>query len=274
MRILIKAFLIGIILATVCMPLAAQSNQPLYIYVPNGSVGGNGGIFSAFKADPTTGALSVVPGSPFQAGGGVGGVAVDPAGRFVYVSSITNDGSKNWLWVFSVDQTTGSLTPLLNSPFPGGGGAIAMDPTGRFLYADDMNPSNSGFALQVYSIDPVSGVPTQLSGSPFPGATPSILTVDPSGNFLYFQSPQSNQYMTTESIDFETGVPTIVDYTVIITSGDPGTPWVAVDPLDRFIATNGTQIFRMNPIYGYPTNPALPAAASGTSVFDPSGRFL
>lgn len=177
MRVSVRIFLLGIILAAVCAPLAAQSSQPMYIYVSNGNGSGALGIFSVFKVDPATGALSVVPGSPFQAGGIVLGIAVDPAGRFVYVSSNTS-GSANGLWVFSVDQTSGSLTPLLDAPFPGAGGAIALDPTGRFLFAQS---GTANHLLSVYSIDPVTGVPTAIAGSPFAAQTASPIAVDPGG---------------------------------------------------------------------------------------------
>ncbi len=113
-----RIFLLWIILAALCAPLAAQSSQPMYIYVPNGQSGNSVGIFSAFKVDPATGALSVVPGSPFQAGGNVGAVAVDPAGRFVYVSSYNYSNPANSLWVFSVDQTTGRLPRCSTRHFP------------------------------------------------------------------------------------------------------------------------------------------------------------
>jgi 6-phosphogluconolactonase len=274
MHVFKKTFFLGIILGALCAPLAAQSSQPMYIYVPNGSglTGNVGGIFSAFKVDPATGALSVVPGSPFQAGEGVGGIAVDPAGRYVYVSSIIN-GSTGALYVFSVDPTTGSLTPISGAPFPGAGGAIAIDPTGRFLYAGEYS-----YDLEVFSIDPVSGVPTSIAGSPFvfPGSedySDSIpIVIDPSGNFVYFQSSITS--LINASINFETGAPTEVGVDPIPLPVGSDTAWVAMDPLDRFVALNGTEILAVSPTNNLLIPPPGATGTSGTSAFDPSGRFL
>ena len=246
----------------------------MYLYVPNegGLLGNAGGIFSAFKVDPATGALSVVPGSPFQAGEAVSDVAVDPAGRYVYVSSIIN-GSTGILYVFSVDPTTGSLTPLSGAPFPGAGGPIAIDPTGRFLYAGVYS-----YDLQVFSIDPVSGVPTPIAGSPFvfPGSedysNSAPFVIDPSGNFVYFQS--SSISLINASINFETGVPTEVGVDPIPTLDGSTTAWVAMDPLDRFVALNGTEILTVSPTNNLLIPPPGATPTFGPSAFDPSGRFL
>ncbi|MGH9678646.1 MAG: lactonase family protein, partial [Candidatus Acidiferrales bacterium] len=241
----------------------------MYIYVPNGSTSGGVGIISAFKVDPTTGALTPVPGSPFQAGSFVSALVADPAGRFVYVSG--NQSYVSGLWVFSVDPVTGSLTPVYGSPFPGPGHGLAIDPTGRFLYADNPNTPNSK-ALEAYSIDPVSGVPTPILGSPFSAPAAFPLVTDAEGNsFYYFVSSQGG--LSTDSIDFETGTPTNVtitsyseNYNVI--------PWFAVDPLDRFVAVNGTSIFEIDAANGRLFAPGPVVQNSGVSVFDASGRFL
>ena len=65
--------------------------------------------------------------------------------NFLYVS---NDGSDN-ISAFSIDTTTGVLTPVPGSPFPTGGSAdglgisLAATPRGRFLYA-----ANAGWLQQ------------------------------------------------------------------------------------------------------------------------------
>lgn len=259
--------LFWVVLAALCVPLAAQSTRPMYIYVPNNQSGNAVGIFSAFQVDPATGALSVVPGSPFPAGIQVTTVATDPAGRFVYASSYSN-GSAKTLYAFSVDPTTGLLTPLLNSPFPGGGDTIVIDPTGRFLYAEGGTP---GFMLSASSLDAVTGVPTLLPGSPFRVNGASPMVVDPSGNFLYYWT---SQFWFTASIDFETGVPAPYDAITVPSPTDPITTSIAMDPLDRFVAIDGTNILPVRPGLGNLGTPLLPAPTSGVSAFDPSGRFL
>lgn len=66
------------------------------------------------------GTLTAVPGSPFTGGGmsgPIGGI-VEPDGKFLYINSpIFN----TCLSGFSIDPTTGALTPLAGSPFPAQG---------------------------------------------------------------------------------------------------------------------------------------------------------
>ncbi len=49
----------------------------------------NGGSndVSAYAVDPASGALTPIAGSPFAAGNGPDSIAVDPTGRFAYVSN-------------------------------------------------------------------------------------------------------------------------------------------------------------------------------------------
>jgi 6-phosphogluconolactonase (cycloisomerase 2 family) len=76
---------------------------------------------SAFTLDSTSGALSVVTGSPFPSGGqgmnhGPLGIAADAGGKYIYVCNASNDIS-----VFTFSAQTGVLTALAGSPFPSGG---------------------------------------------------------------------------------------------------------------------------------------------------------
>ncbi len=65
-----------------------------------------------FSINPTTGALTVIPGSPFSVGNGSGpiDVLVDPTGSFLYT---INDSSNN-VKLFTLDATTGVPTAGAN----------------------------------------------------------------------------------------------------------------------------------------------------------------
>ena len=72
-----------------------------------------------YAIDEVTGALTAVPGSPFPENPTVKGefpwsVAVDPTGKFVYV---TNYYAAN-VRVFAIDENTGALAQVPGSPFP------------------------------------------------------------------------------------------------------------------------------------------------------------
>src|SRR5205085_6437734 len=85
-------------------------------------------------------------------------IATDPTGRFLYVS---NGTSKN-MSAYSINLSTGALTPVPGSPFPDAGGKIAMDPKGRLVYA-----KTGTSAVSVYSPNFFTGALTPVPGSPF-----------------------------------------------------------------------------------------------------------
>jgi 6-phosphogluconolactonase (cycloisomerase 2 family) len=117
---------------------------------------------SAYLVNSSSGALTPIAGSPFSTGPltapGPYGLAVDPSGRFVYVTT-------NGISAFSIDNSTGALTPISGSPFasgPGPSGAF-VHPSGKFLYVTN----NGAGTISGYTIDSTSGTLTPISGSPF-----------------------------------------------------------------------------------------------------------
>lgn len=91
----------------------------------------NGNV-AAFSVNPSSGALTAVPGSPFTAGPNPQRIAVDPSGNFVGVT-IEDAGETPGgdapvpkapavpgtagLYVFQINQQTGALTQVPGSPF-------------------------------------------------------------------------------------------------------------------------------------------------------------
>ena len=83
----------------------------------------------AFAIDAHTGALSVVPGSPFSSNG-ASAVAIDPSGKYL----ITASGSSGTL-AYAIDGGTGALTAVGSVVSGCGGSFMAFEPSGHFLYA-------------------------------------------------------------------------------------------------------------------------------------------
>lgn len=104
-------------------------------------------------------------------------LAMDTAGSFLYVS---NFGS-NTISVFSIDATSGALTPV-GAAFPIGSNALNMklSPSGNVLY---VTVAGSPGAVEAFS-NPSSGNPTFLGSLPT-GTSPYGLAIDPSGTYLY-----------------------------------------------------------------------------------------
>ena len=119
---------------------------------------------SAYAIDATTGVLTTVAGSPF-ATGAVGSlawsVAVDPAGKFVYVVNRSADSVSG----YTINSATGALTAIPGSPFPVGPDphAVAVDPTSKFAYVANFG-SNS---VTAFAINSSTGALTPIAGSPF-----------------------------------------------------------------------------------------------------------
>ncbi len=96
------------------------------------------GIIS-WSIDSATGALTMVSGSPFSAFAynpqfPITGMAVDPAGKFLYACSNQVPAT---IAEFSIDSNTGSLIPLSSSPFSVSlvPQELIVDPSGQFLLA-------------------------------------------------------------------------------------------------------------------------------------------
>ena len=100
-------------------------------------------------------------------------MAVDQTNKYLYVS--TSGGIE----AFSINQTTGQLTPIAGSPF---GTSIpspwteVITPNNSFLY---LLSSKNTARVYAFSIDQTSGALTPLPGSPF--STGRCGTVTPSG---------------------------------------------------------------------------------------------
>ena len=132
------------------------------------------GSISAFAINLATGSLTPIVGSPFSGELDASAVAVDQAGKFLYVANAsTSSGSVS---VFAINPTTGVLTPVIGSPFPPVVGAfsVAVDPAGKFVYA--ITGSFGVFSIIGFSVGQ-SGALTPLVGSPFPSSSPVAIAI-------------------------------------------------------------------------------------------------
>jgi len=110
---------------------------------------------SAYSINSRTGALTPIAGSPFwfpTLNGAPSGLAVDSSGRFLYAT----DSNSNYIVAFSIDNSTGALTPMSGSPFASGVGpwGAFVHPSGKFLYV-----TNNGEAPSLRTLSTVAVVP-------------------------------------------------------------------------------------------------------------------
>ena len=84
-----------------------------------------------YSIDSATGAVTSIPGSPFTVARSpdalsVGGLTIDPSGRFVYVPSAPTQSANSNLYVLSIEPVTGALNAVPGAPFATGSASQAI----------------------------------------------------------------------------------------------------------------------------------------------------
>jgi len=82
-----------------------------YLYTGTGS-----NSVVGFRIDPATGALTLLPASPFASGNNSLAVGTDSSGRFLYAL----DHDDNTISAYTIDAASGALTPITGSPYASG----------------------------------------------------------------------------------------------------------------------------------------------------------
>jgi len=161
-----------------------------------------------FSIDPATGALKPLAGSPVAIQTntfGPGDAAIDPSGRFIYVTNFsvfTGFGGPMYAW--SIDPQTGAVSPIPPfSPTAGPQASVAVDASGKYAVVTTVVTSKTGpNCFAVLGIDPTSGILSQVQGSPF-GGDCGVLVADSSGPYIY----DGSSGVTVYSLDETTGIP-------------------------------------------------------------------
>jgi 6-phosphogluconolactonase (cycloisomerase 2 family) len=171
-----------------------------FLYVSNQ----DDGTISAF----TTGKgdeLKPIPGSPFNSGLRPRSITIDPTGRFAYVvnygvnpyetrevACIGTYGSASGkgctISVFEINQKTGALSPIKDSPFESDGInplMSVMDSYGKYLFIVNVTSND----ISVFEVNSKAGSIRRVQGSPFSTARqPVAAALDWSDAFLYVVS--------------------------------------------------------------------------------------
>jgi 6-phosphogluconolactonase (cycloisomerase 2 family) len=135
-----------------------------YLYVA--SMGGTGGVVG-YSIDPATGALALLPGSPFKnTNGGFSntgdGITIHPNGNWLYMGMV----NQKRVAAFSIDKSTGVLTglgtPVLNNSTTGytdnGGSGANVSPDGLYFYGTAFSTTGTHpKKVIVYEINQLTG---------------------------------------------------------------------------------------------------------------------
>lgn len=242
---------------------------------------------AAYSINTTTGALSKAPGSPYRCGGCIGYIAVAPIGNYLYASTTTNR-----IVGFGIDPSSGSLNPLSGSPFSdpyGPAYPLAVTPNGGILYAGKFTvpTAYSRNNITAFTIDPANGDLSVVPGSPFRNgnAQSEVMTVTPSGNFLYITEGGKTGGEVSAFSATPSGGLTKVSGSPFATGLNPR--WLSVAPNGEFLYVPGlgsdpsipgtVSVYSINPgsgalteIYG---SPYSLSGGPGAVAITPSGAY-
>ena len=193
-----------------------------------------------FSVDADSGALT--PGSVVTEAADLRMGAIDPAGKFFFVTDLT--GGR--VFAYQIDQANGSLSAVVGSPFTvpvnGQPSSEVIGGAGKFLYLELISGGVGAFA-----INSSTGALTDIPGSPFPtiGNEPSFIAADPSGNFIYVSNFQDGS-IDAFAVDANNGVLSTVMGSPFSTAPSPSS--IAVDPSGKFLYVS---IYPDSTIYGF-----------------------
>jgi 6-phosphogluconolactonase (cycloisomerase 2 family) len=187
-------------------------------YNPGGTTTSNanpGWVFA--YAVGSSGSLSPVSGSPYQAGVKPSAVATDPVNRWVYVT----DYASNELIGYTV-LANGSLSFMVNGPFKTGNepASVTVDPRGIYVYvANSLDSTVSGYAIALATGTPSSVVNVTSTAGDTTDTQPVSVVVEPAlGRFVYTANhignsvsgfrlnPDTGALSTLQATPYPTGV--------------------------------------------------------------------
>jgi 6-phosphogluconolactonase len=218
------------------------TNTGDYIYVGNGR-----DTFLAGFGVSSSGALSVLNGSPYNNGVAAQSLAVTPANRFLYA------GTTNGIYAYAINSD-GSIA-VQNS-----GSAVAqdvvatqmqVDSTGNYLLASGFGTGIGAQAIGIYTINTSTGLLTAVGGSPIPlytgnGSTPAVVTptgllITPNNSYVYV----SLGTLGVQILTLGTGGALAAGSSPLLllpisTSTSPSEQGLASDPLSAFLFVSET----------------------------------
>lgn len=260
--------------------VSVQATGGGFLYALVDVSGGPNRIYG-YQVNELTGALTALSGFPVNTGGNGAGftvseqMAYDAANARLYV---INAGS-NTISAYSVNQTTGALTPLPFSPISLGAGnwsCLAVHPSGSPLVVGDSDPTP---ALASFNISSTSAAPA--AGSPFStgSAAPFWCAFSRDGNYVY-TGGNSGTAFAGFSVNAATGVLTALSGSPF-NSGNNNPAAYAFDDAGRLFLVNAlarqVRAFTTgggvpSPVLGNPFASGLTEAVHG--LVHPLGYYL
>jgi YVTN family beta-propeller protein len=188
---------------------------------PPPSFGGSSSV-SMYTINSTTGAMTFT--GTIAAGAGPDFVALDPAGKFAYVTNFSSSDVS----MYTINATTGALASIGTIATGPGPVSVAVDPAGNFAYVANWTGDQAVGSVSMYSINSTTGALTSIGTIPT-GTSPFSVAVDPSGQFVYVANSSSND-VSMYTINATTGALTSIG--TIATQQYPNS--IAIHPSGKF----------------------------------------
>jgi 6-phosphogluconolactonase (cycloisomerase 2 family) len=206
-----------------------------------------------------------------------GNMLTAASGRFLLVT----DSAGSQIKVFSINQSTGALTPVAGSPFAIGGagaGSLAIDASGKYIYA----PFQTG--VVAFSFNSSTGALSPVAGSPFSdGSSPFAAAADPTRKFLYTTGSTAQTGLSVYALNSATGALAPVAGSPFATPLSNGPYNLVVSPAGGIIyatvpSNNAVLGMSISSASGVPSSvTGSPFSAVNQDMFlalDPAGKFL
>jgi 6-phosphogluconolactonase len=134
---------------------------------------------SGYRINVADGTLTALAGSPYSVGVGPTpaptSVAVDPSGRYLYVTYSGEDR----IGSFTINASSGALAVVGSAAVTGTQPvSVSVEPAGKYVYV-----ANAGGNISVFNIGSDGSLSTNSTATNI--NAPAWLTVDPSGSYLY-----------------------------------------------------------------------------------------
>jgi 6-phosphogluconolactonase (cycloisomerase 2 family) len=194
--------------------------------------------------------------------------------HFAYVVN-SNGLAAGSISIFTVDASTGALTPTGSLATPTLGPRSAVIVQGKFLYF-----GSSGAEIAAFTVNSVTGALTQIAQPFVSGNVPLALSATPAGTFLYAANAADNS-ISAFAIDQTSGALTPIATSPIALPASPED--LKVDALGRFLfvamPTGTISVFTINANTGALSNrldfgPSNPGGQPAAIAVEKTGRFL
>lgn len=253
--------------STISLPFGLDFDaQGAFAYIGDGSTNQVYG----FTVNSSTGAIAAIPGmNPYPFAGSAANIPVtDASGNYLFITDAS--GSSNNLYTYSVNRTTGAITPL--ATYSAGNAPIELnfDQSGKYVYVTN----STSHDLSIFSFNSSNGSVTSLGSKSVAAGTPTGTYLHPTLNVLYEIEviPEQIEVFSIASDGSLTSLQTI---------SSTGFNSLLFDPLGRYVITGNDEAktltgYLIDQTTGKLTQGTVNSYAVITNVkdIDDSGKFV